>query len=78
MEDNDSQRNCQNQLRDLSLSHITRMPGEFDSRKDSHPTKLEQIPKTILAKLYKQNHILASCMVQSYLTSMFLRIWPFH
>ena len=33
MEDNASQRNCQNQLRHLSLFYIARMPGEFDSRK---------------------------------------------
>ena len=59
-EDNPSQRNWQNQLSRISwvieechyCSHKEQMSGEFefDSRKDSHPTKLERRPR-ILAKL---------------------------
>ena len=41
-EDNPLMRNCQNHLSHPSLSH-KRMLGEFDSRKDSHLTKFEQL-----------------------------------
>ena len=49
-ENNLSQRNCQNQLSHPGFSRRARMSGEFDSKKDSQPTKFEQRPR-IFVKL---------------------------
>ena len=36
------------------VSHRARMSGEFDSRKDSHSTRLEQTPQIFIKLCFKE------------------------
>ena len=50
-----SQRNCQNQLSHPSfVSHRVRTSGEFDSRKDSYSTELEQRPQKFVKLSFRE------------------------
>ena len=55
------------------VSHRARMSEEFDARKDSHSTKLEQRPQILIKLGFRELYDL-----KSYLVEVFLKIWLSH
>ena len=55
------------------VSHRARMSEEFDARKDSHSTKLEQRPQILIKLGFRELYDL-----KSYLVYVFLKIWLSH
>ena len=54
----------------MFVSNTSRISGEFDSRKDSHSTKLEQ------RLLIFMKQVLENCVIESYLVYIILIISP--
>ena len=58
------------------ISHRAGMSGKFDSRKDSHSTKFEKRPQTLVKLTFRQ--LCDSKLSVSVISYVLLIIWPFH